>query len=98
MKYSLLVRQEAEADLQEAYSYYESCGEGLGRDFLQCIETVAHTIQVNPHLYRAIHKNIMRCMLNKFPYGVYYTIKNETVVIVAVMHVRRDPIRWQKRI
>jgi hypothetical protein len=32
-----------------------------------------------------------------FPYGIYYTIEADTVVIWAVKHLRRDPDYWQVR-
>jgi plasmid stabilization system protein ParE len=36
-------------------------------------------------------------LLRRFPYGIYYRIYPDSIVIVACMHGRRDPKRWQSR-
>jgi hypothetical protein len=43
--YKLSIRAEAEADIAEAYQYYESCREGLGADFMLCIDESISRIQ-----------------------------------------------------
>ena len=40
MKYSVIVRPEAEHDLKEAFSWYEDNRTGLGYDFLLQIENI----------------------------------------------------------
>jgi len=35
--------------------------------------------------------------IRRFPYGIYYTIENEVVVIWAVKHLHRDPDYWRER-
>jgi plasmid stabilization system protein ParE len=32
------------------------------------------------------------------PYAVYFAIEDDVVVVVAVLHVSRDPARWQRRL
>jgi hypothetical protein len=46
--YKLSIRAEAEADIAEAYQYYESCREGLGADFMLCIDESISRIQRSP--------------------------------------------------
>jgi plasmid stabilization system protein ParE len=36
-------------------------------------------------------------LLRRFPYGIYYRLYPDSIVIVACMHGRRDPKRWQSR-
>lgn len=38
MKRTLIVRREAEADIDQAFAWYESQRPGLGHDFLLCVE------------------------------------------------------------
>ena len=45
---SLLIRPEAEADIEEAYHWYERQRSGLGSDFLLCVEEGLEKIQKNP--------------------------------------------------
>ena len=38
MTFRLSIRKDAEADIAEAYEYYESCQTGLGQDFMLCVD------------------------------------------------------------
>jgi hypothetical protein len=33
----------------------------------------------------------------RFPFGVFYAVKGEFIIIYAVMHASRHPRRWQSR-
>lgn len=58
MFYQLRIRSAAEADIQEAYEYYEECRHGLGQDFILCLEASLDKIIKNPNHYPVIHRNI----------------------------------------
>ncbi len=97
MSYQLTIRRDAEADIREAFDYYESCREGLGHEFLLCIEAGLENIRRNPLLFRTIYKSVMRSMIHRFPYGIYFLIRDEKIIVFAVMHARRASTRWQER-
>jgi plasmid stabilization system protein ParE len=40
---------------------------------------------------------IRRALLRRFPYAVYFAVERDVVVILAVLHVSRDPAEWQRR-
>jgi len=52
MKKPLIVRAEAEADLAEAYQWYEQRIRGLGPQFLLCVDAVMASIERNPQLFK----------------------------------------------
>ena len=97
MSYSLSIRKEAEADIAEAFEYYESCRESLGADFILCIEESIARIENNPKQYKTIHKTVHRALVRKFPYGIYYVINNKKIIILGVLHARKNPKHWQAR-
>lgn len=97
MDYQLSVRKEAEADIAEAFEYYESCRNNLGHDFLQSLEESLYKIQRNPLLYKEIHREIRRAFINRFPYGIYFVIIENTLVVIGVIHARKNPLHWKKR-
>jgi toxin ParE1/3/4 len=97
MSYSLLVRPEAEADLEEAARWYERQREGLGADFLLCVDEVLAKISRSPLVYPVVHKDVRRGMIRRFPYGIFYRLVENYIVVMAVFHARRDPRRWQSR-
>lgn len=97
MSYTLIVQQEALADLQDAYDYYESRQPNLGRDFIIAFREEALQIEKNPQLFQKIYKEKRRAVIRKFQYNIIYQIEGKEVRVSAVMHGSRDPQRWQKR-
>ena len=97
MIYSLSIRKEAEADIAEAYQYYESCHESLGSDFVLCIEESIDRIEKNPRQYKTLYKNVHRALVRRFPYGIYYVLIDDQIIILGVLHARKNPKHWQER-
>ena len=97
MKRGVTLRKEAEKDLEEAFHYYQTCQPGLGREYLQCVEEALAEIERHPQAFRCLYKNVRRAFMHRFPYGIYYLAESGQIVILAVMHARRNPTRWQGR-
>ena len=93
----LIVRPEAEEEMGEAFDWYEDRMPGLGFDFLLCVEAVFHSIQRSPQQYRYVHKKVRRALTRRFPYEVFFVEEEETVIVLAVFHAKRNPRRWQER-
>lgn len=98
MTYNLHIRIEAEQDLSEAYHYYQDCRAGLGDEFLLCIEATLATITRQPSLYVSVHRNVRRALIHRFPFGVFYFVEDDHIIVVAVMHMRRSPQFWRERV
>ena len=60
MTYKLSIRNEAEADIAEAYQYYESGRENLGTEFISCIDEAISRIQNNPKQFRTVLEKVRR--------------------------------------
>jgi toxin ParE2 len=88
----------AELELDEAVAFYESRRSGLGEAFAQEAKTAADLILAFPHAWQSLGKDVRRCRLNRFPYGLVYAAESETIVILAVMHLRKRPGYWRDRI
>jgi len=91
------VRPAAEADIEDAFQWYENQRAGLGLAFLAGLRAVFEQIAQQPRAHAMIHRDVRRALLVKFPYGVFYREYPEAIVVVAVMHARRAPARWQSR-
>ena len=88
----------AEAELLDAVTYYNGESEGLGYEFAaEARRTIARIIE-HPNAWAPISKRTRRCRLNRFPYGILYQLRPETILIVAVMHLRREPEFWKTRL
>jgi toxin ParE1/3/4 len=97
MKKALIVRPDAELDLAEAYSWYEARVSGLGSDFLLSIDASLSSIQRTPEMSPIVYKNVRRGLVRRFPYGIFYVVEEDRIVILGILHARRDPKTWQDR-
>ena len=94
---SLSVRPQAAADIEDAYSWYESQRPGLGGEFLAAILAVFALLLESPRRYRVVHRDTRRANLRRFPYGVFYRIIDADVVVIACFHASRNPQSWRGR-
>lgn len=95
MNYELLLRPEAEADIGEAYRWYEAQTDGLGEEFLRAVDACFATVQRTPMAYTPVHKNVRRALLRKFPYGIFYLFEADCIIVLACFHARRNPKQLQ---
>jgi len=93
----IVIRPAAAADIEDAFVWYEQQRSGLGAGFLKILGDALIAIQRAPQLHPVIHRDTRRALIRRFPYGIYYRIYPDLIVVVACMHGRRDPRRWQAR-
>jgi toxin ParE1/3/4 len=80
----------------EAHEWYEARSPGLGEEFLAAVELQLKRLEQAPQLYAEIIAGVRRALLPRFPYGVFYAVRNDLVHILAVIHDARSPRRWPK--
>ncbi len=98
MSYQLLVRRQAKADLRRAARWYEQQLLGLGREFVAEVDAVLDRVVENPLQYQAIYRDVRRALPRRFPYGVFYRIEGNDIVVFAIVHLHRDEDTWQDRL
>ena len=86
MSRELIIRSEAEAEMLEAFDWYEACLPGLGSDFLLVVDAVFSSIARTPQQYQIVHKNIRRALTRRFPYEVFFLEGDSRIVVLAVFH------------
>jgi len=94
----LVVRPAAEADIVDAALWYEARAAGLGADFLRAVDVALAEVQRMPNRFPVVQTQCRRVLLRRFPYGVYFVPTAELISVVACMHARRDPRRWEERV
>jgi toxin ParE1/3/4 len=97
MTYRIVVRPEAAREVQEAFDWYEQRSAGLGPEFLRAADACLARVQRNPLAFPQVHKEVRRVLMRKFPYALFYLIEEESIVVVACFHAKRDPIDWLRR-
>lgn len=93
----LIYRPEAAADIVEATSWYDRQRPGLGEKFLTEVNNTARHIASQPMLYQIIRRDTRRALVKRFPYGLYFRLLGDTVVVVACFHTSRNPKTPQSR-
>ena len=93
----ILVRPAAAADIEDTYLWYQIQRPGLGDDFREALRFALTQIAENPQRYPVIHRGTRRAFLKRFPHGVFYREFPQAIIVVACMHARRNPKRWQLR-
>ena len=98
MDYDLVIRPEARLDLLDAFYWYQEQRAGLGLDFKLCVDDALSKLQKHPSFYKKVHLDIRRIIIKRFPFGIFYIISNKQIIILAVLHARRDPENWKNRV
>lgn len=89
---------EALLEANESAKFYEEKQEGLGKRFVEALTDAITRIRRRPELFGRVDANIRKCRILRFPYGVIYRDKKKSVEIIAVMHLKRKPDYWKKRV
>ena len=95
---NLLYHREALKEIDEAFLWFENERLDLGQRFISEIETTILRIQHFPEINRIIIKDIRRALMSSFPYGIMYSVIDDTIEIYAIAHLHRMPFYWVKRI
>ena len=71
---------EAEAELSEAIEYYENREPGLGYDFSIEVFAAIQNIILYPTAWPVLEEEARRCLINRFPYGIVYSIEQNEII------------------
>ncbi|MDH4083253.1 MAG: type II toxin-antitoxin system RelE/ParE family toxin [Nitrospira sp.] len=93
----LVVQPQADLDIQAAAVWYEDQRSGLGVRFLDELGLVFQRIETNPRQFSRLEGEVRRALLHHFPYGVYFIEVSEAIIVLAVLHLHRDPDVWKSR-
>jgi plasmid stabilization system protein ParE len=88
----------ARAEVAEAQAWYEAQAPGLGGLFRAELDAAVQRLAANPEGFPAVLRDVRRARLHRFPYGLFYRILPDSLVVLACFHARRDPRRWQGRL
>jgi plasmid stabilization system protein ParE len=95
MNYSF--HPEAEKEFIEAIDYYEDIELGLGYDFAGEVYLSIQRALEFPEAWTKMEDEIRRSMVNRFPFGVLYSIEADEIFILAIMHLHKRPGYWKSR-
>ena len=89
---------EASQEYTQAAEYYAAIAPELGGRFYDEIERLIGQVRRQPERFLRVSPSARRALARKFPYSVVYLDEPDRVWIVAVMHAKRRPGYWRKRL
>ena len=84
-------------EFHAAVAWYEQQRPGLGIEFAAACRSALALIRDRPRVFRLVHGEVRRVVLRRFPYAIFYRSREAELLVLAVMHERRDPRRWRER-
>jgi hypothetical protein len=81
----------AKKDLLDSYSFYEAQQQGIGSYFLDALSADIESLNLYAGIHPVYFEKYHRLLSKRFPFAVYYQVKDEEILIYAVVDCRRDP-------
>jgi len=89
MSFKIVISEEAEIQIFEAYFYYSEINESLANRFKnELIKTIDY-LSVNLEYFQNKYREIRIVLTKKFPYSVHYIVQNKTVLVLKVLHQKQ---------
>lgn len=85
--------ERAKNDLELAFTWYENQRQGLGLEFLDCVEASIATIMQMSLLFAEHHQPFRRALIRRFPFSIFFTIEKDCLVVHAVFDNRQNPVK-----
>ena len=87
---NLRILESAFNDLADGRDFYERQGSDLGEYFLDSLFSDIDSLA----LYAGIHRKVFdfhRLLSKRFPYGIYYRLDGEDLIVYRVLDLRQNP-------
>jgi plasmid stabilization system protein ParE len=98
MSRRFIVRPLAEADLENAAQWYDEERPGLAQRFLKDVDRSFVRLRERPLQFPVVAGEVRRALLHTFPYAIYFRVSDEMIVVLALLHLRRNPKIWRGRV
>ena len=92
MKYWIILTSPAKADINSAVNWYQLRDPETATRFLSQTRITISRIRKYPYRFSVFRGIVRRALVPRFPYSVYYSLRNELVFVLAVLHHRQSDI------
>ncbi|NBC27561.1 MAG: type II toxin-antitoxin system RelE/ParE family toxin [Bacteroidetes bacterium] len=89
----------AEVEFYDIVDYYKQFDRSLSRDFIHEFEDAVQRLIKFPKAGHPYLHQTKRIFLKRFPYSIVYKIyRDELIMVFAIMHMKRKPDYWKRRL
>lgn len=96
------IARSAERDLLQGHVFYEQQQAGIGDYFLDSlfadIDALALYAGIHPKPLTGRLQHLHRTFATRFPFAVYYEVRDDVVTVLAVLDCRQNPASITKRL
>ncbi len=80
----------ARTDILNAFEWYGNQSDGLGFEFMRCLDAVFRVIERSPYAPPCVFEDYHRALLRRFPCAVFYEVQDD-VMVCATFHCAQNP-------
>ena len=96
MKFELVIKEEAQLEIIEAFLYYEDQKVGLGEFFLDHLDSYFNWIKHYPFHFSVKRKPFREAVVKRFPYIIIFEVLENEVIVYSVFNTWQDPLRKKR--
>lgn len=98
MIFTIKILTEASLDIKDITNWYKDISQPLAARFVSQLYDGFAKISSNPDGWFNITKKVRRFRISDFPYIILFFKEESSIVIFAVIHEKRNPKLWKRRI
>jgi hypothetical protein len=95
--YTVLTSKFADEDLRKSEEFYELQAENLGVYFFDTLIADIESLSFYGGIH-VKHFGFYRMLAKRFPYAIYYYIKDDLVIVIGVLDLRSKPSTNYKKL
>jgi len=88
----------AEQDLQDAYNWVAEHRPSKENSFLIDVESRLEHLKSFPLIGRLYRGRYRRLLIPRYPFGIFYVVESDRIVIHAIFDLRRSPEKLRERL
>ncbi len=89
----LIVTSKAGKDIEKINDWYSKKMLGLDLIFLEHLQFNFSRIAKYPTQYMFIDEEIQRCLMDRFPYKIFFSIVDGDITILRIRHNKQKPLK-----
>ena len=96
--YGIRFSPELPDDLARAIAWYEREAPHQVPRFREAVSERLDRVVENPLIWQVVYRNVRRVVVRPFPYLLYFQVREDTVIVVAIVHASRHASSWRTRV
>jgi hypothetical protein len=96
MRFTLIIPEIVEEEIDEASVYYNKKQEGLGNKLYEDVTSTLIFLEKNPLSFQKSRRDYRHALLKKFPYLVIYKVYKDKILIFRFINARKHPVKRYK--